>query len=207
MAEMLDMGRRRGTIGFFVIGVGLVGLTLLPGHLSAADDCITVAAGSIQESEKFTPYEGRLTHVPPRPINPKQLQSEAASAMSPARLDDLGVAWAATSYGRSVTYYLAEPIGDTMTSEGFFAAGGVLVMSEMHDPGAGDHVTALKEQLGDRVTVVKVGRYQAALTWGDPRANGVRPHVLSWTQESMNISVIAERTAERIVNLGRGMAC
>lgn len=170
--------------------------------------CTIAAVSSIKESSHFTPYDQRLTHVPSEFINPEQVSSETAVVPAPSVLDGLGVAWSANyPNGSSATYYFDKPIGPTMTSEEFFAAGGVLLLTDSSDPEAGPYVGALDAELGDRVTTVQVGRFAGALTWADPLSNGVRPHYLTWSDGATNFTLIGLRPAEEIVNAVRDVLC
>jgi hypothetical protein len=172
------------------------------------DGCSQAAASSIIESSAFTPYEQRLTHTRPQPINPDQTSAGHANTLGISKVDGLGVAWATqTEDGRVATYYLDRPIGPSLTHDEFFANGGVLLMAIPSDPKAGPYVDGLKAQLGDRVVVVKVGGFNAALTWSDPKANGIRPHYLAWSDGVSDFTLIAVRPADAVVNIARTAVC
>jgi hypothetical protein len=101
--------------------------------------------------------------------------------------------------------------GPTITSDttlSDFLAGGGLLLSVT--PGSGDAAQALKDdpEGGDRVTLVQVGSFNAALTWADPDENGVREHNIIWSSPGVGIFKIeAVLPAVDLVNVARELVC
>jgi hypothetical protein len=60
---------------------------------------------------------------------------------------------------------------------------------------------------GERAIPVEVGSHRAALVWADPFPNGLRTHNLYWSDGTFNYSLIADRPAEALVTIGRGLVC
>jgi hypothetical protein len=151
---------------------------------------------------------GSATRLP-NLSNPDELFSDApAIALAPSQLDGKSVALSFVDpRGFSSTYYTDDAIGPKVMADEYFASGGVLLMTDPNDPGAGDYVAALKEQLEERVTIVKVGWFDAALTWADPMANGERPHYLTWVDAGTNLTLVASRPPADFLNLARGLIC
>jgi hypothetical protein len=188
------------------LAVGGVALNTL--NAAGDEGCQPVPPSSITESERFTPYEDRLTHLRDHPINKGGLRSASRPVFAPSTMDGLPISWVALAKGGFIeVFYLSEPFGPTMTRPGFFAAGGLIFLTYPADVSAGSHAYALQAELGERVTIVKVGQFDGALTWGDPMSNGVRPHQLSWSSVGEIHNLIGVRPAEAIVNLGRGAVC
>jgi len=201
--------QRRLVVGIVAVcsAVAVAGLTFGAINASTVEGCQPVGVSSITESGEFTPYGERYSQIPDRPINPRGLASASIPGEAPLTLDGLPVSWVARAPGFTETLYLGDAIGVSMTHPEFYAAGGLAVFSNQADSQAGSHVEALKAQLGRRVTVVRIGQLDAALTWADPLANGARPHQLSWWSDGVIYNLVGIRTAEQIVALGRGMVC
>lgn len=209
--------RRRGRIAVVVAAWSIVTAGALvasslhtPNALSAAtvDGCQTIADLSISESQQFTPHADRLSHVPEFAINPDGSPLVSSGSLRPATLDGLPIAWAGAASGAyAETFYLNGAITPTMTRPELFEAGGLIELTYPDDPLAGPYVANLQAELGDRVTVVKVGQFDAALTWGDPMSNGVRPHELSWSSGGTVHALLGVRSPEALVNLALGTVC
>lgn len=212
-----SLRRQRGRIAIVLsgcsalaIGVFVANILHPPSPLSAAgvDGCLVAADSSITESQQFTPYADRLSHVPEFAINPDGAPSVSSSGIGPSTLDRLPTAWAGAANGAyAETFYLGAAITPSMTRPALFAAGGLIELTYPADPQAGPYVAGLQETLGGRVTVVKVGEFDGALTWGDPMSNGVRPHELSWSSGDMIHALLGVRSPEALINLARQTVC
>ncbi|HET7181098.1 MAG TPA: hypothetical protein VFI15_02595 [Candidatus Limnocylindrales bacterium] len=181
-----------------------------PGSVSSAgiEGCRPADVDSIVESKAVTPFEDQTSHIPDVAINPDGSPSMSATAANPRSLDGLPVAWIGAPRGSNAeAFYLNDPIGPKMTRATFYDAGGLSELTYPYDALSGDYAANLQAQLGDRVTLVKVGDVDGVLTWWDPLSNGVRPHELAWVSDGMVHAIIGVRAAEAMVNLARGMAC
>ena len=194
-----------------VVGLGL-SVALGVSRLSAGTPagCASVAEGSIVESAKFTPYKNMRSHLPPAPLNPQAapIPDLAADTRVPANaIDGRSLQWAAVGKtGDAYQYFLDEPIAVDLTREDFMAMGGI----EFDRDPQGDAPTfagSLLDLLGERAVQVAVGDHLGALTWADPDVNGLRTHNLYWSDGKYNYSLIANRSASELVNLGKGLAC
>lgn len=194
-----------GIIG--IAGAGSASYALGALDPAVALSCDPTSASDIKESTSFTPYEDRLTQIPLQPINPEEL-ARSDESVGPAILDALEVAWSVASKGgRSTTYYASRALEPKTTAEDLFAAGGLVLDVEPSDPLAGSYLEAIKAELQERVTSVRLGTLDAGLVWGDPMSNGVRPHVLIWVEGGQNFTLTGERLGHDMVNIGRGIVC
>lgn len=163
----------------------------------------------IVESEQFTRYEDRHSHLPERPINPS---SQEAMAVPPearvASIDGLPLRWASVSgYGAVYQYFLGTDIDRDLTVSQFVAAGGIeLDRDPVENPGE-SFAQYVLSALGERAVRVEIGDYTGALVWGDPNIYGIRPHSLSWSDGDYNYVLIADTSPERLVGLGRELVC
>jgi len=122
-------------------------------------------------------------------------------------IDGQSLRWALVGEaGEVYRYFLSEPIPSQLTREEFMAKGGI---EFDRDPVADGPSFAeyLIEVLGERAVRVAVADYTGALTWADPDINGLRTHNLYWSDGKYNYSLIADRSAAELVNLGRGLSC
>jgi hypothetical protein len=173
------------------------------------EGCSTKVA-PIVESTDFVPWESRLSHSgAPDELN---LMPVSVSNVLPGdfseSLDGLGAS-AYLSAGGQTTVAYGPQVRDGMERSGFYSAGGLLL-----DRTQGVRGESIAEELardpltGDRVTLVAVGVYQAAVTWADPDARGIREHHVIWTDDTgqqWNLSGL--RSAEELVGLAREMVC
>jgi hypothetical protein len=192
------------SIGVFVAFSG-------PARLSAAisGGCDAMVEGSLTESAQFTPFESRHSYRPEMSIDVAGSRtSTIVGDRASGGIDGLSVQWSITGDDGSVSrYFLKEPLPPEIGYGDFYVAGGLTLLQAPIDPAAGGYVEGLLAELEDRATGVKVGSFDAALTWGDPLENGIRLHYLAWSDGSKNFTLIGDRSAARIVNLGRGLVC
>jgi len=186
--------------------VAVAGVSRLMGPGATA--CSGVAEGAIVESQDFTPWESRRSHLPEYPINPSgsPLAPIPADSLVPNNtLDGLPLQWASVGgNGALVRYFWGVPLGPTVTAWNFWDGGGIeLERSLVEGWAAADYAS----EIGERAQIVGVGSYEGVLTWADPGPNGGRPHHLSWSDGTYTYTLIAERSAARVVNLARGMVC
>lgn len=162
------------------------------------------AVDPIQESRDFTPQSARLTHLPDLPIMTTGQRPTSAND----RVDGLELRWAAGDGERSLyRYFFSREVDRDLTAPPFWAAGGVQLDRDAvidGNPYTADDVIA---QVGDRAVKVEIADYDGALVWADPASNGVRPHHLYWSDGTYNFALIAQRSPERMVQLGREIAC
>jgi hypothetical protein len=195
-----------GLVAWLVIVLGLNTQHLIGG---VAPSCLTLAEGDIVESQTFTPYGLRFTQLPERPINPT---GQAAPQPAPDgqagtnTLDGMPLQLALSGGGGLSQYFWDQPLGPDITPAAFSAAGGLTLA---RGPSLYGRALAseLARELGDRAVLVDLGSFEGALTWGDPEANRVRLHYLSWSDGTYAYQLVADRSAAQIVNLARGMVC
>lgn len=201
---------------FRYLAIGLVAalaviLTLGAGRLLlgvGAAGCAIARDGEIVESQEFTPYDQRRTHVPEVAINPSGEKAPVIPTDNVVRnntLDGLPLQWAIAGSDRVlVRYFLADTIGADVTASAFWAAGGARLDRNSAD---GWLPEAYASDIGPRAQIVDVGAYKGVLTWADPGPTGVRPHHLSWSDGTDTYTLIAVRSAAQIVTLARGLVC
>lgn len=186
-------------------GIAALGVNALLGSTS----CGSVGEGQITESANFTPADLRRGGLHRSPINPENLPAlpvPSDAQVQGGTLDGLALVWAQTgSDGALYQYFSAQPLDAKTTSWTFFAAGGVEF--DRVPAGPDDYVSYLLDFLGERAVAVDVGGHKGALTWGDPNEDGLRPHSLTWSDGRFNYTLVADRMAAELVNLGRGIAC
>lgn len=182
-----------------VIGVRVMG--------AGAVSCAALPEGSIIESQKFAPAEG-IPRPPEVPINPS---GGSGTDVSPDRwipnntLDGLPLYLVRQGTpGEVVRWFFDRPIDSDLTLSGFLADGGIVFS---RSPTTGATAAGLAASLGDRAVPVDIGEYEGVLTWGDPLANGVRPHQLWWSDAEYSHYLLADRSAVTITNLARSMVC
>jgi hypothetical protein len=161
------------------------------------------AVGPITESNQFTPYDGRLSHLPDVHLT---FEGQAVTS-SDKRVNDLPLRWIAGDGERSLYQYFFEREFDPkLTLPAFLADGGIQLDRESAD---GDPFTAadVVAQVGERAVEVRIGDSEGALVWADPESNGVRPHHVYWSDGTFNYILIAVREPERMVQLARGIVC
>jgi hypothetical protein len=198
----------RSLLGVVLGTIAIAAIVLGRAQAGVAAACGSIPVGSVQESAKFTPYESRYGHAFERPITAVGTQLSAASTGFPSTLEALPRVWTSVSSDGSIaSYFLGQPLGTSMTRPDFLAAQGILLVRAPLDPGAGELVAVLAGELGERATVVAIGPYQAILTYGDPEANGQRNHYLMWAEAGDTVTLVAERTPEQMVGMGRGLVC
>jgi hypothetical protein len=194
--------------------VGVAMLLLVAGigvnQLRASGDasCRPVAAGTITESQEFTPYEGMLDHLPELPLNPTgaSLLSVPFEARVPGeKLDNQPLVWVVVGGGATYQYFLGAPMTADMTTSMFLAAGGVQLEREPND--GEPFASVLLRELGTRAVKVDVGGHLGAVTWADPIVNGIRTHNVYWSDGGFNYTVTADRSAVAALNIARGVSC
>ena len=109
--------------------------------------------------------------------------------------------------GAVYQYFLGTDIDPTLTLSGFYAAGGIELNRDPVENKGESFVDYVLATLGERAIKVEVGDQAGALSWGDPDVNGVRPHSLTWTDSQWNYALMADRSPEELVTLGRGLVC
>lgn len=188
-----------------VVGASLV--AIIVSNASTAPGCNTV--DSIVESTKFTPYEVMHSHLPDPVLNPTGEEApQVPSDAQVASIDSLPRSWAVVSdTGAIYQYFLGSDIDQTLTLSNFFKAGGTELDRDPVESKSGSFVEYVLDTLGERAVKVEVGDYAGALSWSDPDVNGIRPHVLTWTDGQWNYVLTADRSPEALVNLGRDLVC
>lgn len=209
----MSISRKTGPFRVAImLGLSALGMTACAANRIEAgnvDGCAPVAEGSIVESKAFTLYENRRSHLPPAALNPTgaDLPEVPLDARTSSDLvDGLPLRWAVVGPPGSVyQYFVAEPISKDLTVEQFVAMGGIELDRDPLIDGAS--VAEVLDSLGDRAVGIGVGNYSGALTWADPMANGIRTHNLYWSDGKYSYSLIADRSASELVNLGRTLVC
>lgn len=160
------------------------------------------AVPPIAESSKFTPYSGRLSHLPDEPLT----TGGQAVTSSDRRMDDLALRWTAGGERSSYQYFFEREFDPKLTAPEFLGARGIQLDRESVD---GDPYTAADVigQVGERAVAVQIGDYEGALVWADPESDGVRPHHVYWSDGNYNYTLIAVREPQRMVQLARELAC
>ncbi len=91
-------------------------------------------------------------------------------------------------------------ISDFVRSGGVQASKGPIVKGQ-------EFAEVLGSMFPERVTRVEVGPYKGVMTHADPDMNGIRTHNLYWNNGESEFSIIWDRPAAQVVNLGRSIAC
>jgi hypothetical protein len=174
---------------------------------STSPGCGTV--DSIVESAKFTPYEAMHSHLPDPVLNPSA--EEAPPVPSDAQvssIDSLPRSWAiVTDTGAVYQYFLGSDIDPKITLSSFYEAGGIELDRDPVESKSESFVDYVLDTLGERAVKVEIEDFAGALSWSDPEINGIRPHVLTWTDGRWNYALTADRSPETLVNLGRDLMC
>jgi hypothetical protein len=181
-------------------------------HTAAPDTDVAAAqtsdgcspdVGPITESQSFTPYDARLSHLPDSAI-----ASLGHADSSDERIDGLPLRWSAGDGPRaSYRYFQRDEIDRGETVADFMAAGGIQLDRDAvadGDPYTADDVIA---QVGERAVNVQIGDYDGALVWADPESNGARPHNVYWSDGTYNYTLRAVRGPQRMVQLAREYVC
>jgi len=169
----------------------------------------------IVENQEFTPAEaqrgGAIRHVTLNPHGDMPVEAPDGFPQL-AELDGLPLQLVdSASDAVSVVYYFYhEPVVDLLYSE--FTAGGGIQLAQEGVEGFGSITDAVAGQLWslglwDHVVQVEIGPHIGLLNWGDPDRGGTRAHHLSWSDGEHNFSLIADRTAEHLLTLGRSLVC
>lgn len=191
----------------FFISVGIWGVTQTGALTSEA--CRPQADGSIVESGQFTPYEAMRSGPHEFPIDSVGLPADRApanSVMPPNRLFDMPRQHVVVS-GRSLyQYYLDRPLDESMTPSVFAQVGGIQFERE-HRTDTTDFASHLSREVGGRAVPVDIGPYRGVVTWADPASNGVRTHNVYWSDGAFEYALIADRSAEALVNAARALVC
>jgi hypothetical protein len=168
--------------------------------------CSGVAAASIAETSKFTPYGNRLTT-----LSDVAIGGQSDSAAVPARttyaassIDGLARQYTIDASNGSVYSYFLDADTANMMHSDFVKLGGLELQQDASDQ---SFATYLLKELGERAVGVEVGSFDGALTWADPDENGIRTHNLYWFDGIYNYALIGDRSATDIVNLGRHLVC
>jgi hypothetical protein len=188
-----------------VVGASLV--AIIVSKASTAPGCDSV--DSIVESTKFTPYESMHSHLPDLALNPSG--EEAPPVPSDAQvssIDSLPRSWAiVTDTGAVYQYFLGSDIDPKITLSSFYEAGGIELDRDPVESKSESFVDYVLDTLGERAVKVEIEDFAGALSWSDPEINGIRPHVLTWTDGRWNYALTADRSPETLVNLGRDLMC
>jgi hypothetical protein len=101
-------------------------------------------------------------------------------------------------------FYSPQLIGSTTTWIDVWAAGGMYIEQDVDNR---VDVEQLKREI-DRVVVIDLGPYDAALSWDDPYAEGVRPYRLVWTDGNHDWTLVAGfDKPESAVAVARSIYC
>ena len=174
--------------------------------LGVEDSCASMAEGVIVESAEFTPYDQMRT----KPLDPIVIGTSAAESVSAmaqyglATVSGLPLRHTVSATDGSVyAYYLDGDLNGLTRSE-FLRLGGI---EFDQDTGDGSFAKYLLDTFRHRAVPVTIGSFEGAVTWGDPLADGVRPHGVYWSDGKYNYSLIADRSAADLVSLARDIVC
>lgn len=171
--------------------------------VNAEDGCGEVSP--IIESTEFTSYEDQNGY-PYAPIKASPVDSGILrDPPFQAEIDGLPARGMYEQAGQVQVYYAAEPIPD-MDPTSVVADGGLTLQLLPVTSGTWD-VESMFKEIESRVTPVRVGEYEGALTWADPDAEGVRPHYLQWGAGKLSWRLVGEREPEELLAIGRGLVC
>jgi hypothetical protein len=141
-------------------------------------------------------------------INPSG--EELGEVPSDARVDSidgLPLRWASVSgNGEVYQYFLDTDIDPKLTIPEFIAAAGIELDRDPTSNGE-SFASFVLSTFGERAVKIELGNYEAALVWADPEINGIRTHHLYWSDGVYNYSLIADRSPEQLVTLGRDLVC
>lgn len=190
------------------IALGLALGTVGIGSVVVADraGCDVAVAGSIAENAQFTPYEVMRT----KPVD-GLIGAKSDSAALPSRaayagqaIDGLTRQFTVDNSDGSVYSYFLDRDTAGLKHSDFLELGGI----ELHqDPGTDSFAAYILKRPGGQAVAVRLGGFDAALTWGDPDVKGTRPHGLYWFDGAYNYALIGDRSASALVNLGRQLVC
>lgn len=186
-------------------------------HVAAAPTAgCAEAVEPIEENPDFVPYEDRLSHNPfdqqrwsiaplsERGVLPSQLDT------APPTLDDLPAVAADITANDYYTLAYGERAPEGTQSE-FLKSGGLVLEISPGEKGGGSSIARdlYNDSNGDdRIVLVPVGEFEAAVSWADPDENGVREHHVLWTDElGHDVNLYGVRSAEDLVAIARGVAC
>lgn len=127
-------------------------------------------------------------------------------ATLPSAIDAMPLQYFNYSSAGTYAYYWNQPITTSTTVGAFGKGGGLEFHVEPVLPNSGTVVDAATS-LGERATRIDVSRFAAALVWHDPDRSGLRRHGLYWADDASNYSLIGDRQAFELVNLGREITC
>jgi hypothetical protein len=103
--------------------------------------------------------------------------------------------------------YANQPV-DGGTSAEFLKSGGLSIEMYQGEAGGPTDVEVAREEARDRVTDTQVGPYEAVVRWADPNADGLRPHLVIWTDEKgRNYALAGLREAPDLVRIARSLVC
>ena len=200
----------------------VVGLLVLFGSLAAVaaglagrtpPGCGVLTAGTLVESRAFVPGdEQRGPMKQELPLNQSGVGPKLPDSpgLAPGSIDGKPLTFVISRVDRIKLYYLPEPIGPSMTTAEFFAAGGIRFE---HEPRLTEsQFTTFAEDLietsAGRALAVEVGPYQGALVYADPTPDSdQRTHNLYWSDGKEEFALIAVMGPEQLVNIGRGLVC
>lgn len=163
-------------------------------------------------TDKFTPFEGRLSPPPLRPILSGGVILPVVPgdrSVTPYRplvvrlLQGTPTMVLLGSEGLLQIFFGVEPVGNEMTLEEFMVRGGVHVAQQ---PSFGVDAGTVVETVGDRATVLWVGDHDAAIVHGDPMAGGTRTYSLYWSDGERFVTV-AGTDAITVIDAARSMYC
>lgn len=205
-----------GVVTVLIAAAGLVVAMSLEPQLrfpgaEVQQGCGAAAEEAILESQDFTPYAERLTHLASagRPILPEGAAAlvgvPANAAIQVQGINGLARRHTVTGDGVAYAYFLGKPMAGLTRSE-FLSAGGVQLDQ---DPRTGTQAFAdyLVGRLGERAVAVAVGPYDGALTWSDPDEQGIRPHNVYWSDGSFEFALTANLSAADLLDTARSLVC
>jgi hypothetical protein len=177
---------------------------------SPPSGCADQPPGSIREASLFTPYEDRLSHLPPElpitegPAVPNVIPDTARYRA--LRLYGLDRRFAAADDTGGVTVYFFSKDLVGLTRSELLDGGGIELVEQPH-VGNRWFAAYLLERFPERVIPVLVGSFEGALTWSDPNANGLRPHNVYWHDADREYSLTVNLPPEAAVNVARSLIC
>lgn len=161
------------------------------------------------EDPSFTPYASRLSHPPfanePLALRPV-IDGTTPPDGIPTELEGLPLVGILESPASTTAAY-ATVLGPSTRPSQFLESGGILLNRyASNGDSIADDLRADRD-IGDRVSIVDVGPYRAAVTWADPDERGVRVHHVLWTEGYEEVDVYAVHEAELLVAATRQWVC
>lgn len=164
------------------------------------------------ENSEFTPYELMRGRLPDYEL-PRTTGIPAVARIRDPIVGGLARQADIVTAPGFVSTYFAESFPPGIRLSEFVASGGIQLdqqpsMTEIDESGNSvTYTQRLAVQVGARGLLVQLGPYEGLLTWADPDVRGTRPHHLYWSTEDNDFALIADRTAEELLSLGRELVC